>query len=198
MTTSAIVNGRYFPMGAEIVEYCNGEVVVGLYETKEKPCAIAYKGKSKKPFAHYYFANAEIRAQKVADWVANYESDIARKEEAKKARKEATKRAGETVKVGDIFSASWGYEQTNVDYYQVVAKRGQTVDVREIGLKSAGGEGPMSDYVVPVKDYFISDEVITKRIQGAKWDGGVPYLAFDGFNNAYLDSGKPQYRSWYY
>lgn len=196
---ATITRERYFPQGAEIVEYCNGEVLVGLYETKTRPCAIAYKGKARRPFAHYSFVNAESRAQKVAEWVADYESNIARKEEAKKARKEATKRAAETVKVGDIFFASWGYEQTNVDFYQVVAKRGQMVDVREIGLKSTMEEtGPMSDYVVPVKDYFISDEVITKRVQGLAYNGGIPYLKFDGFNDASLDDGRPHYRSWYY
>lgn len=37
------------------------------------------------------------------------------------------------VKVGDIFSASWGYDQTNVDFFQVVALVGETsVRVREV------------------------------------------------------------------
>lgn len=37
------------------------------------------------------------------------------------------------VKVGDIFSASWGYEQTNVDFFQVVALVGKTsVRVRQV------------------------------------------------------------------
>lgn len=37
------------------------------------------------------------------------------------------------VKVGDIFSASWGYEQTNVDFFQVIALVGKTsVRVREV------------------------------------------------------------------
>ncbi len=37
------------------------------------------------------------------------------------------------VKVGDLFSASWGYEQTNVDFFQVIALVGETsVRVREV------------------------------------------------------------------
>lgn len=37
------------------------------------------------------------------------------------------------VKIGDIFSASWGWEQTNVDFFQVVALVGETsVRVREV------------------------------------------------------------------
>ncbi|HCB5058448.1 TPA: hypothetical protein M0F96_004014 [Salmonella enterica subsp. enterica serovar Paratyphi C] len=38
-----------------------------------------------------------------------------------------------TVSVGDIFVASWGYEQTNVSFYQVISLHGKTtVTVREI------------------------------------------------------------------
>ena len=48
--------------------------------------------------------------------------------------KEAANQYG--VKVGDIFSASWGYEQTNVDFFQVVALVGKTsVRVREVSLE---------------------------------------------------------------
>lgn len=37
------------------------------------------------------------------------------------------------VKVGDIFSASWGYEQTNNDFFQVIALVGEkSVRVREV------------------------------------------------------------------
>ena len=37
------------------------------------------------------------------------------------------------VKVGDIFSASWGYDQTNTDYFQVIALAGsESVRVREV------------------------------------------------------------------
>ncbi len=37
------------------------------------------------------------------------------------------------VKVGDLFSASWGYDQTNVDFFQVIALVGESsVRVREV------------------------------------------------------------------
>lgn len=39
------------------------------------------------------------------------------------------------VKVGDIFSTSWGYEQTNVNFFQVIALAGKSsVRVREVYL----------------------------------------------------------------
>ena len=44
------------------------------------------------------------------------------------------------VRVGDIYVVSWGYEQTNVDFYEVVALKGKkTAVVREIAGECIGG-----------------------------------------------------------
>lgn len=56
---------------------------------------------------------------------------IASAPRAMKATAEKVNKYG--VKVGDIFSASWGYDQTQVDFFQVVALVGETsVRVREV------------------------------------------------------------------
>lgn len=55
--------------------------------------------------------------------------------EAKKPAAKAEKVNKYGVKVGDIFEASWGYEQTNVNFFQVVSLVGETsVRVREVYL----------------------------------------------------------------
>lgn len=41
-----------------------------------------------------------------------------------------------TVELGQVFSYSWGYDQTNVDFYQVV-KVGKSTVVNGFGSKSA-------------------------------------------------------------
>jgi hypothetical protein len=57
-------------------------------------------------------------------------------------------------KIGDILSSSWGYDQTNVDFYQVIGVTKSSVRIRKITQKVAHyGEG--SDSVVPVKDAFV-------------------------------------------
>ncbi|EEV7910577.1 hypothetical protein [Escherichia coli] len=46
-----------------------------------------------------------------------------------------------TVSVGDVFVSSWGDEQTNVDFYQVVSLHGKTmVSVRKIRAEICGTE----------------------------------------------------------
>lgn len=68
------------------------------------------------------------------------------------------------VHVGDLFYDSWGYEQTNIDFYQVVALRGkQTAVLRRI----AGDYGPegyaMTGHTRPVRDAFRDAETIQRR-----------------------------------
>lgn len=79
-----------------------------------------------------------------------------RKRAEKEARKEKARKAAEAVQVGDIFASSWGYDQTNVEFYQVVAKNGQYITVREIEAVSTydtWGSGSK----VPVKDSFVKN-----------------------------------------
>ena len=159
-------------------------VATGIRETKR--ARMGYKVE----FC-YRFKNAERMYQYCEGFLAGRREAAARKEERKVARAAACKEAQENVKKGDIFVASWGWEQTNVDAYQVVEKKGATVTFREIGLKSIeGSEGFMSDRVVPVKDAFIGEE-FKKRITGR------------GINISDYQYASPMgdredfYRSWY-
>ena len=59
--------------------------------------------------------------------------DYAEKVRKEEPKKETKKENIYGVKVGDIFSASWGYEQTNNDFFQVIALVGEkSVRVREV------------------------------------------------------------------
>ena len=44
-------------------------------------------------------------------------------------------------KVGDIFVSSWGYDQTNIDFYEVVKATKATVTVRAIGKRVVADKG---------------------------------------------------------
>jgi hypothetical protein len=139
----------------------------------------------------YRFKSAERMYQYCEGYLAGIEEAAARKEERKAARAAERKEAQENVKKGDIFVASWGWEQTNVDAYQVVEKKGATVTLREIGLDTIyGSEGFMSDRVRPVKNLFIGP-AFTKRITGR----GINISDCQRATPA--EEGKEFYRSWY-
>lgn len=113
------------------------------------------------------------------------------------------------IKVGDIFEMSWGYEQTNVDFFQVVALKGKTqVIIKEVVLKEKEEEymphGMARDasfditQAVPVKhSIFVKDNEkgMIKKVLGTK---ERPYLNMASYANAYKYKGEKLYESWYY
>ena len=74
------------------------------------------------------------------------------------------------LKVGDLFSYSWGYDQTNVDFYQLVGIKGKTMTFKAIAGKTVKGSAEdyngMADRRTAVKDAFLDEErykPLTKR-----------------------------------
>ena len=69
------------------------------------------------------------------------------------------------VKVGDVFYNSWGYEQTNIDFYEVVKLRGKTqIVLRAIASEVVEVLGFCSTKVKPVKGswtkHYLGEEVV--------------------------------------
>ena len=111
-----------------------------------------------------------------------------------RAKKSGVKTALDgAVKVGDIFYNSWGYDQTNVDWYQVVdiTKTGKSVKIRPIAGK-VKETGFMSGETTPVKNKF-TGPAVTKRLG---MHSGKPYLP-SKYGWTSLWDGKPKYSSWY-
>ena len=95
------------------------------------------------------------------------------------------------IQVGDIFYSSWGYDQTNVDFYQVVGLTGASVKVRQIAQRTVRSGGAGGDSVVAVPDHFVG-EVMTKRIQNYS---DVPTFTLNSYSSAYLWDGTPKYQT---
>jgi len=133
----------------------------------------------------------------------------------KAEKQEEAKRVAEAMKdihVGDLFSASWGWEQTNVDFFQVVEIVGKgSVRVRAVNpvlLSSDEGmmcadrtyEIPQNGELLPPSKWstFIKDNVRgdVKRIQCY---GTRPSFKLSSFASAYKEEGKTtkHYESWY-
>lgn len=62
----------------------------------------------------------------------------------------STTPAAEGIKVGDFFVASWGYEQTNIDFYKVVGLTPKGVKIQAWQSAQIDGKGsPYQDAVIP-------------------------------------------------
>ena len=80
----------------------------------------------------------------------------------------------DSVKVGDLFYSSWGYDQTNVEFFKVVGltKSGKSAKVRQIGSKTKeGSEGFMSDSAYPDPDFEVDLPDLTLKIErSTQWN----------------------------
>jgi len=130
-----------------------------------------------------------------------------------KAKAEAVNKYG--VKVGDIFRATWGYEQTNNDFFQVIALVGESsVRVREVYLnclESTAVSSMSEDRVLEVSreilpaapsSVFIKDQEKgdVKRLKSYASDGkSNPQFKLSSFCDAYYVGGDKitVYESWY-
>lgn len=93
---------------------------------------LGFRWRSKKKV--WYAKNTPERLE-TARIIADSEeyAEQIRKEEPKGEKQKAEKKNAFGVKIGDIFSASWGYEQTNNNFFQVIALVGEkSVRVREV------------------------------------------------------------------
>lgn len=99
--------------------------------------------------------------------------------ELRQKKKELKKNLVNPFKVGQIFYDCWGYEQTNVDYYQVIAVKPKSVVIRAIEgeRKYDASFQSMSGKVIPLKDKFEEDsEPVTKPVLVTVNQRGKPII----------------------
>jgi hypothetical protein len=119
----------------------------------------AFLGKSIRPAAGYFCSyNREAdRAAAIERIKTSVVSKI-----AAAAERRAERARPHALKVGDVLHARWGYEQTNVDFYEVVAVRGAVVDVRELATENTA-TGDMTGRAIPVLGQYVGDVLRGKR-----------------------------------
>ena len=108
-------------------------------------------------------------AQTIAN-ISDY-ADIVKAEKRPAKKAEPVNKYG--VKVGDVFYESWGWEQTNINFWQVVELRGATqIILRAINSEIVEQVGFCSNMVKPVKDSFCSHyagEELRKTVKGTRF-----------------------------
>jgi hypothetical protein len=172
---------RYVPQGYELIAKderfgfeVHGKVMAN------KSFAICFRGKASKPAWHYSFRTEEALKKQIDDTL-RAEMDAAERKEKRKAEQKAAN-ASHDAKPGDIFRSSWGYDQTNIDYYQIVAISGQMAILLRIGEMSEE-TGFMSGESVPCPDHFIGKQ-FRRRIQKMTMQS-EPFFRVNSCANAY-------------
>ena len=154
------------------------------------PLCRAWRGKAKNPYAYFRFRSTERRRAWIGEQKASEDASQTFKVEQEGRDAEKLAEQVERIQVGTILYTSWGYDQTNVEFFQVVERKGKRdVILREIAATQEE-TGNMSGNVTPRPGQFIG-EPERHRIG--------PYgIRIDYCRSAWVHEGGSKGNSWYH
>ena len=181
---------RYIPEGfiqfkPTLNGYENNFFECWVSRDDSKPIAIFYVGKSNKPLFYNRFMTLDSMKKKIIATVSNL---MTRADE--KAKRSAERAVPSTLKVGDVLYTSWGYDQTNINFYQVTKSIGtRSVEVQEI-MSEIDHSSTGANYVVARKDiYRLDARPHTHRVSFGN------QVKINSYATACLWDGKPKYET---
>jgi hypothetical protein len=171
---------RFIPQGYELT-IDHKELGITVYTRDgETLGGMCFVGKAVKPSWFYRFKSVEQRNKEIEQTFAKVQAKVDRKAQEKANKSEAMNNHG--VVAGDVFRCSWGYDQTNIDYYEVIAVTGKTATICRIGCLSEN-TGWLQGESVPQLGAFIGKPK-KKLIQKRSVDSEA-YLTMSSFSTAF-------------
>jgi hypothetical protein len=147
----------------------------------------------------YVFPTIEKATEYAQKITAQIQTNLDYTEQKKQEQK--VKNAGidatKIYQIGDIVVNTWGWEQTNVDFYKVTKVTARQIEVVEIGDKNVeGSDGFMSAMVMPDVDN-VGEKTYKLRVK-AGW-GNDSHSLSNPASYYYFRKwdGRPEYKSWY-
>ena len=153
-----------------------------VLKNENKLIAVAWSGKRSKYDWYFRFRDKKQMDKYISDYFCKLEDMARLKIERKEQKKKEKLEFFDSIQIGDIFVDSWGYDQTQNEFYKVTKKLKASIKVVKIGSKTVANY-TSALLVEPVPDAVISEE-ITKVPQ----DG---YIATRSFSCALPWNGKP-------
>jgi hypothetical protein len=157
------------PKVHEDIKLNSGKNVIFLVSESEKTIYCFYDKES--------FSELEAEVKKI---LSKYKTTVKKGEEEHPI-----------LKVGTIMVSSWGYDQTNIDFYVVVRSNAKTAWINEINsIKNYTGN--MSGTAMPDTKNMnmkIGPKTLRKKIDNF---GSDPSISLNSFSSAYVWDGKPE------
>lgn len=120
------------------------------FQGRNGRCIAAWTPGMKRPPRYVYKAHTPEEYDKAMERIRQEAERFRRHDEAVARSSEEFRRS---LRVGDILYSSWGWEQTNIDFYQVIAIRGSAIDLRQLDQRTTE-DGYMCGTTVPLPDVF--------------------------------------------
>lgn len=183
----------YIPTGSTEIKDPKSDAVAYLCNFEYQAVAMGFCGKGKKPVWHYFFSSKENMDKYVDKFFSDRQYSLARKEVEKKERALKAEENVKKTKVGDIYYSSWGYDQTNIDFYKIVARKGSRSFMLQAIGQTVDSNGSSQDLVMPYENSYKGRPVM-KRMGAygfnlnsfsiaTKWDGKPKYQTASGYGH---------------
>jgi hypothetical protein len=167
---------RYIPQGYTLIAKDERFGFEVYQSNSPRIVAMAFGGKRTKPDWHFQFKDETRLKAKIEETLQGFMEWNERK-----AKYKAERTKPHNVQVGDIFRASWGYDQTNIDFYECTKVIGSTIEICEIAQMSKDN-GFMTGECVPSQGHYIG-KPMRKRVS---MSGDTPSVKIYSFASAYL------------
>lgn len=105
----------------------------------------------------YWFKTSEAREQYIEKFMEQKKENERVMTDRKAVQRKAQEEVVNPFKVGEILYDSWGYEQTNIDFFQIIEVGKKSVKIRKIGQKLVREAGWLCEYVAPAIDDFTGE-----------------------------------------
>ena len=163
------------------------DLAIWTWESGGRLLAVAFQGKSNKPLFFNSFRNDAQRNHIIQEAISNRKSWLDRKVKQQEDRRNFK----HTIQVGDIYYTSWGYDQTNVDFYEVVAVGDKSISVRAIAQEVTDSDSGSESVVARPGKYIGPSEKKVPNVNGfsvdghyaSKWDGKPKHQTASGWGH---------------
>lgn len=182
---------NYHPAHAVVTTTEKPATYVAKWQDENSLYVAAFGGKRSKPDLYFKYENSHTgatkRATRINNWMANQKTS----DNERKARRAQRSRA-HNLEIGQVFYSSWGYDQTNVDFYEIVdVPSACYVVVREVAKVRREGAG--NDSVSAAQGEFIGEPMRKKVDMSYR-----PSIKV-GHQSAWIWDGRPKHEtSWGY
>ena len=179
----------YIPKGSKEIKAAKTDAVayINNYADGTKYTAMVFGGKRSKYDKYFGFKTKEARDNYVIKYFTDQENLALSKKKWAEDKKAQAEENQANYQVGDILVSSWGYDQTNIDYYQVIERTAKMATIQKICKEFLDSGYPSEDKVIPLKDSFVGKPK-KKKI-------GTYGITLSSYETASLWDGKPDYET---
>lgn len=175
------VTQRLIPENSREITRPHAMAIVYVYESNGIFWAIGYAGRKKNPAFRHWYKEEEQRDDYVNKFLDKQEADAVGKIRYRQEKKNFVT----SLVQGEILYGSWGWEQTNVEFFEIIEVRSKnTIRIRSL-VKHKSYSGDMSGRAMPIAGQYDGETQTVRLRLGdqcsaalcglkvllAKWDG---------------------------